>query len=97
MGIAPERLDDIFQSYEQSNGTMERAYEGTGLGLSITKKLVELGEGEIWVESEPGVGSTFHFTLPVVQLPLLQEQTSPVKARYVTAQGKRRRTTLPGS
>jgi len=89
VGIAPERLDDIFQSYEQINGTTERAYEGTGLGLSITKKLVELGDGEIWVESEPGVGSTFHFTLPIVQLPLLQAQTSPVPARYVTAQGKK--------
>lgn len=89
VGIAPERLDDIFQSYEQSNGTTERAYEGTGLGLSITKKLVELGDGEIWVESEPGVGSTFHFTLPILQLPLLQEQASPVPARYVAAQGKK--------
>ncbi|WP_434748889.1 ATP-binding protein [Paenibacillus amylolyticus] len=89
VGIAPERLEDIFQSYEQSNGTMERAYEGTGLGLSITKKLVELGEGEIWVESEPGEGSTFHFTLPIVKLPLLQEQAGPAQARYVTTQGKK--------
>jgi signal transduction histidine kinase len=89
VGIAPERLEDIFQSYEQANGTMERSYEGTGLGLSITKKLVELGDGEIGVESEPGVGSTFYFTLPIVKLPLLQEQTNPVSARYVTAQAKK--------
>nr|WP_154890023.1 ATP-binding protein [Paenibacillus xylanexedens] len=96
VGIASERLHDIFQSYEQSNGTMERAYEGTGLGLSITKKLVELGEGEIWVESEPGVGSTFHFTLPIVQLPLLQEQINPVPARYVTTQGKKAKDYVAG-
>ncbi|MBU5352929.1 response regulator [Paenibacillus barcinonensis] len=88
VGIAPDRLEDIFQSYEQTNGTMERTYEGTGLGLSITKKLVELSEGEIWVDSEPGVGSTFHFTLPIVKLPLLQEEKSPVPARYLPARMK---------
>ncbi|PZT57555.1 ATP-binding protein [Paenibacillus silvae] len=89
VGIAPDRLEHIFQSYEQTNGTMERAYEGAGLGLSITKKLVELGKGEIWVDSEPGVGSTFHFTLPIVNLSLLQEQASPAPARYVPAQVKK--------
>ncbi|MEC0243706.1 ATP-binding protein [Paenibacillus dokdonensis] len=65
IGIAPERLQDIFKSYEQVGATTEREYSGTGLGLSISKKLVELGGGSIWVESEPGSGSAFHFTLPV--------------------------------
>lgn len=65
IGIAPERLQDIFKSYEQVGATSEREYSGTGLGLSISKKLVELGDGSIWAESEPGRGSAFHFTLPV--------------------------------
>lgn len=87
VGIALDKQEDIFQAYEQSNGTMERVNDGTGLGLSITRKLVELGGGEIWVESEPGQGSTFHFTLPVIKLPLLQAHSKPVAARYVAVQG----------
>ncbi|UPK43791.1 ATP-binding protein [Paenibacillus pabuli] len=89
VGIAPDKLEDIFQSYEQDNGTSERVNGGTGLGLSITRKLVELGGGTIWAESEPGEGSTFHFTLPVVQFPLLQASSRPVAARYVSAQETR--------
>ncbi|XOI99225.1 ATP-binding protein [Paenibacillus polymyxa] len=87
VGIALDKQEDIFQAYEQSNGTIERLNNGTGLGLSITRKLVELGSGEIWVESEPGQGSTFHFTLPVMKLPLLQSHSKPAAARYVAAQG----------
>ncbi|MFC9710798.1 ATP-binding protein [Paenibacillus sp. NPDC056933] len=89
VGIAPEKQEDIFQAYEQGNGTSERVNGGTGLGLSITRKLVELGGGTIWVESEPGQGSTFHFTLPIVKTPLLQTSSRPVAARYVPAQEKR--------
>ncbi|WP_091012508.1 MULTISPECIES: ATP-binding protein [Paenibacillus] len=87
VGIALDKQEDIFQAYEQSNGTIERLNHGTGLGLSITRKLVELGGGGIWVESEPGQGSTFHFTLPVMKLPLLQSHSKPTVARYVAAQG----------
>ncbi|MEK4054763.1 ATP-binding protein [Paenibacillus sp. FSL F4-0087] len=89
VGITPDKLEDIFQSYEQGNGTSERVNGGTGLGLSITRKLVELGGGIIWVESEPGEGSTFHFTLPVVQFPLLQVNSKPVAAQYVSTQERR--------
>jgi signal transduction histidine kinase len=89
VGITPDKLEDIFQSYEQDNGTSERVNGGTGLGLSITRKLVELGGGTIWVESEPGEGSTFHFTLPIVQFPLLQASSRPVAARYVSTQETR--------
>ncbi|RAW16026.1 histidine kinase [Paenibacillus taichungensis] len=89
VGITPDKLEDIFQSYEQGNGTSERVNGGTGLGLSITRKLVELGGGTIWVESEPGEGSTFHFTLPIVQFPLLQASSRPVAARYVCTQETR--------
>ncbi|MDM7974280.1 MAG: SpoIIE family protein phosphatase [candidate division Zixibacteria bacterium] len=63
IGIAPERLERIFESFEQADGSITRSYGGTGLGLAITRKLVELQGGRIWVESEPGRGSSFTFTL----------------------------------
>ncbi|QOT09229.1 response regulator [Paenibacillus sp. JNUCC32] len=69
IGISPERLIDVFKSYDQIGYASDREYSGTGIGLSITKKLVELGGGEIWAESMPGAGSAFHFTLPSTQIP----------------------------
>ena len=63
IGIASGRLEAIFQSFEQSDGSISREYSGTGLGLPITKNLVELHGGTINVESEPGKGSCFSFTL----------------------------------
>lgn len=86
VGIAPEKLEDIFQSYEQENGTSERINGGTGLGLSITRKLVELGGGMIWAQSEPGQGSIFHFTLPIAKTPLLHTVSRPAAASYVPAE-----------
>ncbi|MCP4134390.1 MAG: response regulator [bacterium] len=65
IGIPPERIDSIFQSFEQGGGSPERKYGGTGLGLPISKQLVELHGGEIGVRSTPGKGSTFSITLPV--------------------------------
>ncbi len=67
IGIEADQKDRIFESFEQGDGSVVRQYGGTGLGLSVTKKLVELHGGELSVESEPGVGSTFSFTLPVSQ------------------------------
>ncbi len=65
IGIAPENHAIIFDEFRQVDGTTTREYSGTGLGLAITKKLLELMEGAIAVESEPGQGSTFTFWLPV--------------------------------
>ncbi|MCX8132208.1 MAG: diguanylate cyclase [Clostridia bacterium] len=65
IGIPEERFEDIFKPFEQVDSSVSRKYGGTGLGLHITKLLVELHGGKIFLESKPGTGSTFYFTLPV--------------------------------
>jgi len=72
IGIPGQIHDRIFESFVQADGSIERSYGGTGLGLSISKKLVELQGGVIGVESAPGQGSRFFFTLA------LEEVTQPV-------------------
>ena len=64
VGIDKDRFEKIFKSFEQAYSDTSRKFGGTGLGLSISKKLVELHQGEIWVTSDKGKGSQFHFTIP---------------------------------
>ncbi len=63
IGIPPEKLNTIFDSFSQADTSTTREYGGTGLGLTISKRLIEKMGGRIWVESEQGVGSSFHFTV----------------------------------
>jgi two-component system sensor histidine kinase ChiS len=67
IGIPADKIDQIFLSFEQGDGSMARTYGGTGLGLTVTKKLVELHGGSISVTSKVDEGSQFTFTLPIAQ------------------------------
>ncbi|MFN7506008.1 MAG: ATP-binding protein, partial [Limnobacter sp.] len=67
IGVPFEKVSAIFKPFEQADSSITRNFGGTGLGLAITRRLVELMHGEVWLESQVGVGSTFHFSLPEMQ------------------------------
>jgi PAS domain S-box-containing protein len=68
IGIAPDFIQRLFSRYERYEKTSSKIL-GTGLGLAITRQIIEMHGGKIWVDSEPGDGSDFHFTLPLVAAP----------------------------
>ncbi len=65
-GIDPDDLDKVFDHFYKADKARQRNYGGAGIGLALVRKYVELHNGKVWAESEPGRGSTFKFTLPIV-------------------------------
>ena len=87
VGIDPSKLKTIFDSFSQADTSTTREYGGTGLGLTISKRLIEMMGGRIWVQSELGVGSRFHFTTRLkitMERPIvLESSAAPVILRGV--------------
>jgi CheY-like chemotaxis protein len=79
IGIPEDKIDTIFEPFTQVDSSSTRRAGGTGLGLSITQHFIELHGGRIWVESTPGVGSTFAFSLPI-DGPSAEEEETPESA-----------------
>ena len=84
IGLEPGQIDGLFRAFTQLGPHISREYGGTGLGLAISRQLVELMGGKIWAEGEPGVGSTFHFTIDV-ELPRDSHAAAPAPAPHVAA------------
>jgi len=76
IGIAPQNLERIFEQFSQADRTISRRFGGTGLGLSIARKLVELMGGSMQVSSEIGKGSSFRFTLPMPESPVVETRSA---------------------
>jgi signal transduction histidine kinase/AmiR/NasT family two-component response regulator len=82
IGIATEKQTLIFSAFTQADASTTRLYGGSGLGLSIASQLVNLLGGRIWVESQPGVGSTFHFVAPFKVLASRSANDNPGDDRW---------------
>ncbi len=88
IGILPQKMDHVFDCFYQADGSFTRRFGGTGIGLSISKKLINLMGGEIWVQSEVGKGSTFHFTIKVDKVEKALPSAEPVEPEVVVLERK---------
>jgi len=86
IGVPADRMDRLFQSFSQVDSSTTRKYGGTGLGLAISKRLVEMMGGNMWAESQPEYGSTFHFTIHAEPAPQLAKR--PTEQALQLLQGK---------
>ena len=82
VGIAPDKADMIFESFNQADASTTRHFGGTGLGLTISRCLVEMMDGRLWVESQLGVGSRFHFTVRLILQGVKMPTVDPLVTRY---------------
>jgi CheY-like chemotaxis protein len=87
IGIATEKQAHIFDAFAQEDTSTTRKYGGTGLGLTISNRLVQLMGGRLWVESEPGQGSAFHFTVTLNEPRLAAPAAQPLSAPSAKASG----------
>jgi signal transduction histidine kinase/ligand-binding sensor domain-containing protein/CheY-like chemotaxis protein len=85
IGIDPDKTGVIFEAFKQSDGSTTRRFGGTGLGLSICAKLTAIMNGRIWVDSTPGVGSTFHVVLSLQRATVGTECARPAEPRTGSA------------
>jgi PAS domain S-box-containing protein len=93
IGIPRNKQQHVFNAFSQADSSLTRTFGGTGLGLTISTQLVERMGGRIWLESEPGLGSTFHFTVRLGIAPVRSEEKPPPETapRYVPQAGEPRR------
>jgi len=83
VGLSQEDQIRVFEPFYQVDGALDRKYGGTGLGLTICRGIIEAQKGKIWVESQPGVGSTFIFTVPLTPV----YEIEPIKVLFSTKTG----------
>ena len=79
LGVPPEFINRMFGRYERFESNRKDKVAGTGLGLAISRQIVELHGGRIWVDSEAGKGSTFHFTIPIAPVPAVEFAAAGVR------------------
>ena len=84
IGIPPEGIGKLFQMFSQVDTSTTRAFGGTGLGLAISKRLTEMMGGQIGVDSVPGEGSTFHFTVQAEEAPMPEKHKAHSRAELLT-------------
>jgi PAS domain S-box-containing protein len=98
IGIATEKQSAIFEAFAQADGSTTRTYGGTGLGLSIASQLIEKMGGRIWIESEEGKGTSFHFTAQLgVRDASLPAQDAGAKADSILPGSAKTKSPVPGS